>query len=587
MRSLVMDSTKNKTSGVQSASTTTTSLRRIQRRLGDVLIAEGVIDEHVLRQALERQKQTGQFLGEVLVSQGFVKASVIGQYLSERTGFPFVDLTEQEIEFKLAREIPETLARSKCVLPFASTAKTVRVAFADPLNLAIVDELSARLGKTVSPFLALKSDIEENINRVFSVRHKAETVLGELPSELEDFSGEEDLEAAAEDAPIVRLVNNLVEGALAVGASDVHLEPNEDNVRVRYRMDGLLMEQMIIPRKHAPAVVSRLKIMAHMDIAERRRPQDGRFSVTSPDGAEYDVRASIMSTVYGEKVVMRMLRKSASWAVLPKLGFYAEQLELFQTFVHRPHGIVLVTGPTGSGKSTTLHAALHEINDPALNINTIEDPVEYRVPGVNHIQVNHRIGVNFASGLRTLVRQDPDVIMVGEIRDSETAEIAVQAALTGHLVLSTLHTNDAPGSLVRLQHMGVEPFLIASSVVGVVGQRLLRNVCPDCKTLVPATPLQMEQFGLERVDGKAPMLPKGQGCRKCAKRGLRGRTAVYEVMPMTDSLREMVLSRASGEQIKDQAMKDGMMTMRQSGIRRMLEGYTTPEEITRVLFVED
>ena len=569
---------------LQSVSLEAKSLRRHARRLGDVLIADNIIDEHTLRQALERQKQTGQFLGEVLVQQGFVKPAVIGKYLSQRTGFPFVDLSEREIDFSIAREVPEVLARAKCVLPFESTAKTVRVAFADPLNLAIVDELTARLGKTVTPFLGLRSDIEEAITRVYSLRHKAETVLDLLP-ELEEFTGEEDLEAAAEDAPIVRLVNNVVDGAISLGASDIHLEPNEDNVRVRYRMDGLLHEQMIIPKHHAPAVISRLKIMSHMDIAERRRPQDGRFSTKGSDGKDYDVRVSVVSTVYGEKVVMRLLLKSASWAVLTKLGFYREQLGLFETFIKRPHGIVLVCGPTGSGKSTTLHAALHEINDSTLNINTIEDPVEYRVPGVNHIQVNSKIGMTFASGLRTLVRQDPDVIMVGEIRDSETAEIAVQAALTGHLVLSTLHTNDAAGALVRLQHMGVEPFLIASSVIGVVGQRLIRNVCPDCKTLLPANDAQVAQFNLDAKH--PPMLPHGAGCRRCAKRGLRGRQAVYEVMPMTDPIREMVLKQASGEQIKDLAQAEGMMTMRQNGIQRMLDGATTPEEILRVLFVEE
>jgi type IV pilus assembly protein PilB len=561
--------------------------RRTSRRLGDVLIADGVIDEHTLRQALEKQKQTGQFLGEILVGSGFVKAAVIGQYLSARTGFPFIDLSEQELEYSIARELPEAIARAKCVLPFASTAKTIRVAFADPLNLATVDELTARLGKNVSPFLALRSDIDDAINRVFSIRHKAESVLERLTTDFEDLSSDEDLEAAAEDAPIVRLVNNIVEGAISSGASDLHLEPNENNVRVRYRLDGLLHEQMIIPKNHAPATVSRLKIMSKMDIAERRRPQDGRFSTKGADGKEYDVRVSIMPTVYGEKAVMRLLVKSASWAVLNKLGFYPEQLERFESFIKRPHGIILVTGPTGSGKSTTLHAALHEINDPALNINTIEDPVEYRLPGVNHIQVNNKIGVNFASGLRTLVRQDPDVIMVGEIRDPETAEIAIQAALTGHLVLSTLHTNDAPGALVRLQHMGVEPFLIASSLIGVVGQRLLRNVCPDCKTMVPATNEQIETFGLKVEKGEHPLIPKGQGCRKCSKRGLRGRTAVYEVMSMSEALRDNVLARSSGDVLKELAIAEGMSTMRQSGIRRMLDGKTTPEEIVRVLYVEE
>ncbi len=513
----------------------------------------------------------------------------MGRYLQELTGFPYVDLADTSIDLELARSIPEHLARRKMLLPFAAQEDAVHVAMADPLDLSAVDDLRTRLGRRIVAFLAFQADILQSINRIYDMRQAALSVLDEINEAAQadpDLSLDE-LVGLAEGAPIVRLVNSIVHTGVSSGASDIHIEPQEKVVRVRFRQDGLLYDQMTFPRHHLPAVVSRIKVMSHLDIAERRRPQDGRFVFKDESGKNYDLRVSILPLIYGEKIVMRVLEKSSSLGNADALGLFPEQRELFERFVRRPHGVVLVTGPTGSGKSTTLYAALSLINDSTRNINTVEDPVEYNLPGVNQVQVHSQIGMTFAAGLRSLVRQDPDVIMVGEIRDKETAEIAVQAALTGHLVLSTLHTNDAPGALVRLQNMGVEPFLISSAVIGVIGQRLLRTVCVHCKELEPASDMMLEAFGLQKREGEMPVLATGRGCAKCGGRGMKGRTGVYELMPMSDTLRGMVLKRASGQELRDQAIAEGMITMREAALRKMLIGQTTAEEVTRVLFSED
>ncbi len=557
-------------------------------RLGDHLIADGLINEQQLRQALEHQRQTGAFLGETLVSLGLVDPSEIGPYLEHATGFPYVELSSYPVDYDLARELPEPLARRKGLLLFGQRGEEYLVAMADPLDLAVVDDLRARLNHRVAPHLVLRPELEEATNRAYDVRHSALSVIDELaerPSSEPDLSVDE-LVGLAEDAPIVRLVNGIVSGAVATGASDIHIEPQEQVVRVRFRVDGLLYDQMTIPRHHHAAVVSRIKIMARLNIAERRRAQDGRITFRDPSGAEYDLRVSVMQVLFGEKVVLRILEKSSAFAGLDKLGFFPEQRSLFDQFIRRPHGIVLVTGPTGSGKTTTLYAALNRINDSTINITTIEDPIEYQLKGVNQVQVNPKIGSTFATGLRTLVRQDPDVILVGEIRDGETAEIAVQAALTGHLVLSTLHTNDAPSALVRLMNMGVEPYLVSSTVVGLVAQRLLRTICPHCKEARAASAATVEALGLPTRDGQLPVLAYGRGCTRCGGRGMKGRTAAYEITPMTDSLRDLVMKRADGALLRGQAIRDGMSTMTDSAIRKVMDGVTTPDEVARVLYAE-
>ena len=559
--------------------------RRHTVRIGEALITDGVIDEQMLRLALERQLETGDFLGETIATLGLAPASMIGQYLSQAMGFPYADLSEAKIDADLAHELPEQYVRRKMALPYQEEDDEVLVALSDPLNIATVDEIRGRLNRRIVPVLVFSFDLEDAINRAFTVQRRSESLLAEL-GDLDDGPAEEELASLALDAPIVRLVNGMLEAAARSGASDVHIEPAEQMVRIRFRVDGLLHEQMTIPRANLPAVVSRIKIISGMNIAERRRPQDGRFAFSDDDAGEFDIRVSTMSTIYGEKVVMRLLERTSSIASTEKLGFFPEQQEEFERLIKRPNGIILVTGPTGSGKSTTMMAALKRINDPSLNISTIEDPVEQKLAGTNQVAVNHKVGVDFATGLRTLVRQDPDVIMVGEIRDGETAEIAIQAALTGHLVLSTLHTNDAPGSLVRLQHMGVEPFLISSAVIGVVAQRLLRTVCPSCREDVPIERAFMDEFGIKSKNGELPLIARGRGCTKCGGRGLRGRTAACEIMPMTEGVRDLLLKRASGTEIMVQACADGMVTMRESGIRKVLEGITTPEEVVRVLYTE-
>lgn len=557
------------------------------KRLGDRLLEDAVINEEQLKQGLARQMNTGEFLGEALVSLGYVTPSQVGPYMEEVTGFPFFDLSEQRIEDEVAQIIPESVCVSRRVIPFRVVKGRLHVAMVDPLNLSIVDEIRATIDQPVVPYLAFPNDVEEAIRRAFG-RTRTAAVLEEIRDDVPGSPAQESIEqliGMAEDAPIVRLVNSVVTGAMAAGASDIHLEPQEDSVRVRYRIDGLLYEQMSLPPHVLAATMSRLKIMSNLDIAEKRRPQDGRFAIRDEQGKEYDVRISLMPTVYGEKSCMRLLEKRGSKGNIEKLGLLPNQREMFNKLIKRPHGILLVTGPTGSGKSTTLYAALQAINDPGININTVEDPVEYKLAGINQMQVNPRIGVTFAAGLRTLVRQDPDVILVGEIRDAETAEISVQAALTGHLVLSTLHTNDAPGALIRLQNMGVEPFLISSALIGVVAQRLLRTNCTGCLETEVLTPEVAETLGLE--PGQQYTVSRGVGCRRCGGRGTLGRTAVYEIMKMTDPLRDSVLNGAPASELFALAVKEGMQTLRQSALIKMLDHVVAPEEVLRVLSQHD
>jgi type IV pilus assembly protein PilB len=557
--------------------------------LGERLLVEGLIDASQLDRALAHQRESNLMLGEILVTLGFVTRAQIAPFLKEATGFQLVDLSCIAIDTELAASIPESLARRKRVLPFSQHNGVVRVAMADPLDLAAIDELQGRLRRRIAPFLSLQSDIEEAIGRIFSGGQTARLVLQEFAasSEPEATLSVDELLTIAEGAPVVRLVNSIVQSAIGAGASDVHIEPQETTVRVRFRQDGVLYDQMLFARSHLPALVSRVKVMADLDISEHRKPQDGRFVFRSESDGEYDVRVSLLPLIHGEKIVMRLLEKSCSVGSTTMLGLFEEQRELFENMLRRPHGIVLVTGPTGSGKSTTLYAALRLINDSTRNINTVEDPVEYQLPGVNQVQVRPQTGLTFAAGLRSLVRQDPDVIMVGEIRDLETAEIAVQAALTGHLVLSTLHTNDAPGALIRLQNMGVEPFLISSALIGVVAQRLLRTVCPHCSTRAAAPPYVLDALGVTAPDGETPMLVTATGCNRCGGRGMRGRTGAYEIMPMSDALRSLALKGASGPEIRAQAIAEGMATMRDAAFRKLLAGLTTFEEVTRVLFAED
>ncbi|MEZ0324817.1 MAG: GspE/PulE family protein [Fimbriimonas sp.] len=551
--------------------------------LGQLLIDAAVIDSDKVALALERQRRTGEFLGEALVQSGIITLAELKPHLEKVTGFTVVDIAAQEIDTAIAGLVPESFAASRKVLPFAQENGRVLLAMADPLNVATIDETKALLGRPVEPRLALTKDLVEATRRAYDLNQKTRSVLEEIGIEdhgLDD--GLAELLRQTDDAPLVRLVNGIMSGAFAAHASDVHIEPAEDIVRVRYRIDGILYEQMTLPLNHLAPCISRMKVMAGLDIAEKRRPQDGRFSSKDEHGQEYDIRLSIMPTVYGEKACMRLLEKSASLPELEDLGLYPDQMFILEKLVKAPHGLILVTGPTGSGKTTTLYSALQRISNPGLNINTIEDPVEYRLRGANQVQVNPKIGLTFASGLRTLVRQDPDVILVGEIRDKETAEVAVQASLTGHLVLSTLHTNDAPSALVRLRNMGIEPYLISSAVTGLVGQRLLRTVCKHCVQQEDMSIEFMDAFDIPSVNGVVPKVAKTVGCWRCGGRGTRGRAAAFEVTPMSEELRAMVVRGDAASHLMRQAREEGMATMRESAIRKLLDLSTTPEEVLRV-----
>lgn len=557
--------------------------------LGERLVAHGLITENQLARALKFQKENHVFLGQALVHLGFLPMATIGRHLEETSGFPYVDLSSTKIDREAAQLLPESTAREKNALVFAATGSTARVAMIDPLDIPLVDGLSGILGRRIFPYIVFEADLMDAMGRVYDGGNKTQNVLDDLAQSVMDDPAEPSVDSLivmAEDAPIVRLVHSLIQSAISVSASDLHIEPQENLVRVRFRQDGLLCDQATIPVQHLAAVVSRIKIMAHMNIAERRRPQDGRIAYRTAKGAAYDLRVSSMPLIFGEKIVMRILAKNSAFADSASLGFFPKQQEMFERFLKHSHGILLVTGPTGSGKSTTLFAALNQINGASRNINTVEDPVEYTVVGVNQMQVNPQIGVTFATGLRSMLRQDPDVIMVGEIRDNETAVMAVQAALTGHLVLSTIHTNSAVGALTRLMNMGIEPYVISASIFGAIGQRLVRNLCLYCQELRPPDRTLLAELGVS-ADAIPAKLPIGKGCDKCRGTGMKGRTAVYELLPITDTIRSMLKRGAAEEEIQVQAVEEGMMTMRSAGTSKVLQGVVAPEEILRVLFSED
>ncbi len=558
--------------------------------LGEQLVMDGLLTQAQLDEALKKQAGLKKRLGETLLQMGCITSAVLGRYLEAATKCQFVELAEYPIDMELARQVTESRARRLHALPVKDRGEDVLVAMSDPLNLGAVDELAALLNRRITPILAFEGDLNDATNRVFDVSKRAQGIVTEIdnaeraPWEVEPSVDE--LLSSAEEAPVVRLVHSIIQSAVASDASDIHIEPMQDRVRVRFRIDGILYDHLTTPAYLRFAIVSRVKIMARADIAERRRPQDGRI-LYKDGGRENDLRVSIMPTVYGEKAVMRILERNRKQTGLEQMGFFSEQFKIFERHIVRPHGMILVTGPTGSGKSTTLQAALSKINRDTINISTIEDPVEYILPGVNHTQVDPKINVNFANGLRTLVRQDPDVIMVGEIRDAETAEIAIQAALTGHLVFSTLHTNDAPSAITRLLNMGVEPFLIASALLCTVGQRLVRTICPACREETPATNTALDALGMPHTEGFPVMLAQGRGCVKCANRGMKGRTAVFEVMPVTDAIRDLTLKRAASTTLFEMAVREGMKTMRDSAVRKVVQGITTLEEIARVVVMEE
>jgi general secretion pathway protein E len=553
-------------------------------RLGQILVRARVITDDVLEEALTRATRDRQRLGEVLVALGAATVEDVLKAVAAQEALPYLSAEELPSTPPVLKELSPRYLRQAVACPIAVEGSTVTVAVADPTDPQLLDELQQTLPLAIRLCVAPAVAILEAIERAYGASTALQKIVegmgtaGDRQTESEDDVGH--LRDMAFEAPVVRLVNLLIEGALAADASDIHIEPFEDSLRVRYRVDGLLYDQEAPPRRLQAALTSRIKIMAEMNIAERRLPQDGRIRVTAPGGRRVDIRVSTVPTIHGESIVMRLLDRSSVFLPFDRLGFAPAAARGFEALIHRPHGIVLVTGPTGSGKTTTLYAALDKINRPDLKIITVEDPVEYQLKGVNQIPVRPKIGLSFASGLRHIVRQDPDVIMVGEIRDLETAEIAIQAALTGHLVFSTLHTNDAPGAVTRLQDMGCEPYLVSSVLSGVLAQRLVRRICPACR--VPDHPDPASLLALGVTDAAGVELFHGKGCDDCRGTGYRGRTGIYELFRITEDARSLVVRKAPVGEIRRHAVAQGMVTLREDAWAKACAGLTTVEEILRV-----
>ena len=560
-------------------------------RLGALLINANLISEDQLQKALTKQKKDGGRLGSSLVHMGYIKEDRLIAFLSHQYGIPSVDVAKFEIDREVIKLIPSEVAQKYMIIPLNRTGSTLTIAMVDPSNVFAIDDVKFMTGYNVEPVVSSEAAIKDAINRYYDSADMLQTVMQDIQEDvsidiIEDTIDDidvGDIKQAVEEAPVVKLVNLILAEAIKKGASDIHIEPYEKDFRVRYRIDGVLYEVMAPPKRLKDALTSRLKIMAELDIAERRLPQDGRIKLKMK-GKEVDLRVSSLPTLFGEKVVMRILDKSNLMLDMTKLGFEAEELKKLTKAILAPYGMVLVTGPTGSGKSTTLYSALGQINKPEINIMTAEDPVEYNLFGINQVQMKEVIGLNFAAALRSFLRQDPDVIMVGEIRDYETAEIGVKAALTGHLVLSTLHTNDAPGTINRLLNMGIEPFLVASSVILIMAQRLARKVCSECKQPVEVPEKTLIDIGLTPKQAAEVTIYQGVGCPTCNNTGYKGRLGLYEIMPIDEHIRELILEGASAAEIKQAAIENGMMSLRMAGLNKLMSGVTTIDEILRVTF---
>lgn len=554
---------------------------KTRKRLGDLLMESGIITNEQLEKALSVQKKTGERLGKVLINLGYLTEESMIEVLEFQLGVPHYNLHDMTISREIAATIPGSLAERYSVIPIKIENKKITLAMVDPTNFFALDDVRLASGMEVEPVIAAEQEILRAIQQSYGVSEVMEKAVSKL-NKLEDATASTEVQAA-EDAPIISIVNSLISQAVKERASDIHIEPQERDVRVRYRVDGVLREVATFPRYTHAAIISRVKIVSEMDIAEKRLPQDGRIKVREA-GREIDIRVSTLPTILGEKVVLRILDKKAVILDINQLGFSLDNLKRYKQLYAQSYGMILVTGPTGSGKTTTLYSTLTNISVPGKNIITVEDPVEYRLEGVNQVQVNHKAGLTFANGLRSILRQDPNIIMVGEIRDMETADIAIRAALTGHLVLSTLHTNDAPGAVTRLVDMGIEPFLAASSVLGVVAQRLVRIICPDCKQKYNPPAESPERLFLGLTPTEEITLYRGTGCSQCNHTGYRGRMAIQEVMIVSSKVREAINKRASSDEIARVAIDEGMMTMRQDGIQKALQGLTTVEEVMRVAY---
>jgi type IV pilus assembly protein PilB len=578
-------------------------------RLGELLLKEKRITPEQLQEALNQQRQKGGKLGYVLTSLGFVKEQEITALLSKQFGVPSIAIRQFEIDPSVIKLVPAETAQKYQVIPLSRSGATLTIAMTDPTNVFAMDDIKFMTGYNVEPVVASETEVDEALERYYgaapvaaaaaaeagpSALEVASRALEEMPQlgdagdvevldEFEEISAEA-LARQGEEAPVIKLVNVILMGAIQKGASDIHIEPYEKELRVRYRIDGLLYNIMQPPMKFRDAITSRIKIMSKLDIAEKRLPQDGRIKIRFQDqgiNRDIDFRVSCLPTLFGEKIVMRLLDKTKLMLDMTKLGFEQESLSKFEQAISKPWGMVLVTGPTGSGKTNTLYSSIARINTVDTNIMTAEDPVEFNLMGVNQVQVRESIGLNFAAALRSFLRQDPNTILVGEIRDFETAEIAVKAALTGHLVLSTLHTNDAPSTVNRLMNMGIEPFLVASSLNLVCAQRLVRRICKNCSEPHPTPAQALMQTGFSAEDAKTVVPNRGRGCDKCNGTGYKGRVGLYEVMEVTEELRELILVGASAIELRRKAIEDGMITLRKSGLLKVKEGVTTIDEVVR------
>jgi type IV pilus assembly protein PilB len=561
----------------------------VNEQIGELLVKENLLTAEQLRKARDDARAQGSRLGAQITKLGFLDENDLTDFVAKQYGVPSIDLEEFEIEQAVIQLIPEDVATKHTVIPVNRAGSTLILATSDPSNIFALDDIKFLTGYNIQPVVAAEDAIRRAIDKYYDQSTSLEDVMGDFDDSDIDLVHDADdvdineLAKASEDAPVVKLVNLVLTDAVKKGASDIHIEPYEKSFRVRYRIDGVLYEVMKPPLKLKNAIISRVKIMSELDIAERRLPQDGRIKLKMGRGKEMDFRVSVLPTLFGEKTVLRLLDKSNLQLDMTKLGFEPPQIEKFHHAIHQPYGMVLVTGPTGSGKTTTLYSALSELNQTTENLSTAEDPVEFNLAGINQVQMHDDIGLNFAAALRSFLRQDPDIIMVGEIRDFETAEIAVKAALTGHMVLSTLHTNDAPSTINRLLNMGIEPFLVASSVNCIVAQRLARCVCVECKETDPEVDkTALIEAGMSEEDAEITVPVKGRGCRNCSETGFKGRLAVYEVMTIHEELKEFILNGASSLDLKREAMRLGMKSLRQSALNKIAEGVTTLSEVVRV-----
>ncbi|MBQ2593699.1 MAG: Flp pilus assembly complex ATPase component TadA [Candidatus Riflebacteria bacterium] len=558
-----------------------------RKRLGDILVEAGVISAQQLQEALSKQKVLGKRLGKVLVDTGITTEDSIATTLAAQMSIPYINLNEITIAPEVLTAIPDGIVRSHNLLPVKLEGNRLQITMSDPLDVFIIDEITFQTGYELEIGISPESQIEAAIKHYYgnseSLQNAVDNLAAERKTEVsldESFFTTFDLNDEEQNVPIINLVNTIIQQAINDKASDIHIEPDEEVVRVRYRIDGILNELMKAPKTIQSELISRLKIMAQMDISEKRLPQDGRIKV-KVQNKSIDLRVSSLPTVFGEKIVIRILDKSRLSLTLDQVGFDEDLLKLFKTLSSAPNGIVLMTGPTGSGKTSTLYAAINFVKSPEINITTVEDPVEYLIPSINQVQVRSEIGLTFARTLRSILRQDPNVILIGEIRDFETAQIAIESALTGHLVFSTLHTNDAASAVTRLIEMGVEPYLVASAVIGVGGQRLVRKICPSCREMYEIT--DKEDIEVLKENGfNTTKLYYGRGCLTCRKTGYAGRTAIHEIMTINDEIHGLILDSASARDIRQAAVKSGMRTMRVDGLQKATKGVTTLKEVLRL-----